>query len=131
MNGTTGGASGQVLGIIECFWNGTSVPIEPGGSFSLGGIRNKSVVAGAQVFNANMMMVSEINVTSVVQAGQNVSDLYGIGQGELQIQCDTGQMFIWPNAFIVDAPDITAGEGGKIKIKWHAGTPQESVGNPP
>jgi hypothetical protein len=127
MSGTTGGAGGQVLGIAEVFWNGTLVPAEPGQSFKLGGLRNKSVIAGAQVFRAQQMMVSEINVTSVVQAGQNVSDLYSIGEGELQIQCDTGQIFVWPNAFLVDTPDITAGEGGKIKLQWHAGTPQETA----
>lgn len=127
MSGTTGGSGSQVLGIIELFWNGSIVPVEPGGSFTLGGLRNKEVIVGAQVFRANAMMPSEINATTIVPAGQNVSDQYGTGEGELQIQCDTGQIFVWSAAFLVDAPEISAGEGGKLKLKWRAGTPQETA----
>lgn len=126
MSGTTTG-NGQVLGIVEIYWNGAQVEVEPGTTFTLGGLRNTEVIAGANVFSARKMMASEINATSVVQAGQNVSDAYGIGSGELQVQCDTGQIFVWPTAFLVEAVEITAGEGGKVKLKWRAGTPQETA----
>jgi hypothetical protein len=126
MSGTAN--SSQTLGIVEIYWNGSQVPIEPGATFTLGGLRNTPVIVGAQVMRAQKMFVSEINATSVVAAGQNVSDAFTTGEGELQIQCDTLQMFVWPDAFLIDAVEITAGEGGKVKLKWNAGTPQESVG---
>ena len=113
------------LGIIDIYWNGNKVPNEPGGTVKLGGVRNKSVTFSRSVAPAGAMMPSEISCTAVIQTGDRVTDTYGTAPGELQVQCDTGQIFTWPDAFIVDSVEFAAGEGGKLKLKWEAGTATE------
>ncbi len=113
------------LGIIDIFWNGSKVPNEPGGTVTLGGVRNKAVMFSRSVAPAGAMMESKIACTAVIQTGDRITDNYGTGQGELQVQCDTGQIFAWPDAFIVEAVEFTAGEGGKLKLTWSAGIPTE------
>jgi hypothetical protein len=125
MSGTSG--SGQVLGIVEVYWNGTTIPVEPGGTYMLGGLVNKRVIAGAQVFYAKEMVASEAEFTTIIQAGQNVTDVFDTASGELQVQCDTGQIFVWPTAFREGGLSFTAGDGGKLKVKIAGGTPQETA----
>lgn len=114
----------QTLGIIDLYWGGNKIPIEPGGKVTLGGVRNVAVIVGRQVRRAQKMMQSEVSVTSVVQAGQDVLALLGTAEAEMQVHCDTEQVFIWQSAFIEEAPGFTGGEGGKLEIKLVAGEPQ-------
>jgi hypothetical protein len=113
------------LGIIDIFWNGNKVPNEPGGTVKLGGVRNKEVIFSRSVAAAGAMMASEISCNAIIQTGDRVTDNYGTGTGELQVHCDTGQIFSWDDAFIVEAIEFTAGEGGNLKLMWRAGTPTE------
>jgi len=39
--------------------------------------------------------------------------------------CDTGQVFVVPDMFRTEVPDVTGGEGGKIKITWNGSPGQE------
>jgi len=117
----------QTLGIIDLFWGGQKIPIETGGKVTLGGLRNKPVVVGRQVRRAQEMLQSEVSVTSIVEAGVSVLQLLGTAAAEMQVHCDTGQVFTWEEAFIEGAPGFTGGEGGKLEIKLVAGEPQELV----
>ena len=120
----------QTLGIIALYWGGQPIPIESGGKVTLGGVRNKPVVVGRQVRRAQEMLQSEVSVTSVVQAGQDVLGLLGTAEAEMQIECDTGQTFVWTTAFLEGAPGFSGGEGGKLEIKLVAGEPQQLQGTP-
>lgn len=120
-----------VLGIIEAQWLGTQVNAKPGGTLKLGGVVNKPVVFGRQVGNAQMMEASEIKLKGVVTTGMSVTGTYNVGQvGELQVQCDTGQIFVWDDAFIAGAITLTAGENSEVDLTWNAGTPLETVQTP-
>jgi hypothetical protein len=48
-------------------------------------------------------------------------------QQELQIQCDTGQSFTWPDAFRSDKIKLTTGEDAEAEVTLNAGTPTELV----
>jgi hypothetical protein len=115
----------QTLGIIDLYWGGNKIPIEKGGTVKLGGLRNKPVIVGRQVRRSQEMLQTEVDVTSVVEAGVSVLALLGSGEAEMQIHCDTGQTFTWASAFIEGAPEFSGDEGGKLKIKLVAGEPQE------
>jgi hypothetical protein len=115
----------QTLGIIDVYWNGAKLDNEPGGTVKLGGVRNKSVIYSRKVGNAQMMMESEINVTVPIEAGVRVTDTFSTGTGELQVHCDTGQIFSWDEAFLTDPLDFSAGDGGKLKLTFKAGEPVE------
>ena len=120
----------QTLGILELYWGGQQIPIEAGGKVTLGGVRNKPVVVGRQVRRAQEMLQSEVSVTSVVQAGQDVLGLINTPEQELQVKCDTGQIFVWSTAFLEGAPGFSGGEGGKLELKFVAGEPDQLQGTP-
>ncbi len=117
----------QVLGIVDIIWRGANIPVEKGAKVKLGGIVNKPVTYGRKVAPAQEFMASEIEAVTAYERGQSLTDLYQVGQGELQVQCDTGQVFSFPDAFLVDQREFTGGEGGKISLKWAGGNYEEVV----
>lgn len=115
----------QVLGIIDIIWQGRNIPVEKGAKLKLGGLKNNPVVYGRRVGRAQEYVPSEIEAVTVLERGQKFKELYGPGEGELQVQCDTGQSYVFPDAFLTDQIEMTGGEGGKLSLKWAAGDYEE------
>ncbi len=115
----------QTLGLITVIWKGVNIPVEKGGTVTLGGLLQKEVITGTTVDYANEMHASEVQCTGRVRRGDALLALFGPGAGELQVQCDTGQSYLWPEAFFSGAPRFTGDDGGKLKLEWKAGSPQE------
>lgn len=119
----------QVLGIVDIYWRGRNIPVEKGAKLRLGGIKNNAVTYGRGVGRAQEFQASEITATTHLERGQSLLDLLDPGEDELQVVCDTGQTYIWSDAFYDgDRPDATGGEGGKIELKWAGGEPAEIIG---
>lgn len=118
----------QTLGIIDIVWKGRNVPVEKGAKLKLGGIKNNPVVYGRKVGRAGEYEASTIEAVTAYERGQSVKTLYTEEEGELQVLCDTGQTFVWPDAFLTDNRELTGGEGGKISLKWAGGDYEEIVG---
>lgn len=117
----------QTLGIIDITWRGRNIPVEKGAKLKLGGIKNNPVTYGRKVGRAQEFMASEITATTHLERGQSYANIYSAGEGELQVICDTGQTFTFPDAFLVEIPEITGGEGGKIELQWQAGDYEEVI----
>lgn len=117
----------QYLGIVDLVWRGTRIPVEKGAQIKLGGIQNNAVVFGRQVGRAQEWVGSEVTATTHLARGQKFTDLYSTSEGELQVICDTGQTYVFADAFLTERPQITSGEGGKIEMKWMAGVPEELI----
>lgn len=115
----------QFLGIVDIVWKGRNIPVEKGGKFKLGGIHNKPVVVGRKVGRAQEFMQSDIEAVTVLERGQKVKELYTAEEGELQVFCDTGQTYVFPDAFLTDPREFTGDEGGKVTLKWSAGEYEE------
>ncbi len=115
----------QTLGLITVIWNGVNVPIEKGGTVTLGGLVQKAVITGTTVDYANEMEASEVKVTSRVRRGDALLTMFAAGTGELQVQADTGQTYVWPDAFLDQLLRFTGDDGGKLSLGWKAGIPQE------
>jgi hypothetical protein len=116
----------QFLGIVEIVWKGRKIPVEKGATIMVGGLQANAVTHGKQVGYAHEYVPSEVKVTTHLARGQRFSDLYSAGEGELQVLCDTGQTFVFADAFLSgERPTITSGEGGKIELTWAAGEPEE------
>lgn len=115
----------QVLGIVDLVWQGKNIPVEKGAKFKLGGIKNNPVIYGRRVGRAQEFVASEVTATTVLERGQKFSELYSVEEGELQVICDTGQIYIIPDAFFTERPDITGGEGGKIELQWQGSEAEE------
>lgn len=117
----------QTLGIIDITWRGRNIPVEKGAKLKLGGLKNNPVTYGRRVARAQEFMASEITATAPLERGQSYSVIYDAGEGELQVICDTGHTFTFPDAFLVEHPEMTGGEGGKIELKWQAGDYEEVI----
>ena len=117
----------QFVGIIDIVWKGRNIPVEKGAKLKLGGLKNNPVVVGRKVGRAQEFVASEVEATTVLERGQKFKELYGVGEGELQVQCDTGQTFVWDDAFLTEQREMTGGEGGKVPLKWSGGEPEEIV----
>ena len=116
----------MLLGIIKAIWQGNSVPLKPGSTFNLGGVSAKPQVVGTQVDFSQSMEPSDIQLNVAVQAGMKITTLFPRGvAGELQIECDSGQTFVWDNAFVAGTIDITSGDNSEAKVKFAGGTPLE------
>ena len=115
----------QLLGIQEIVWRGQKLAVEKGSKLTLGGIKNNAVVFGRQVGRAQEFEPTEVEVTIPLKRGMRITDVFVQGEGELQVLCDTGQTYAWPDAFITNRPEMTGGEGGKISVKWSAGEAEE------
>jgi hypothetical protein len=118
-------ASIQTVGVIDAIWQGTKIPLEKGATFNPGGYKNNTVIAGRQVFRSQEVVPSKLEGTTVLQKGQTFTAMFPETEGELQVICDTGQIFIVPDAFRLDVPDVTGGDGGKVKVTWNGSAAQE------
>lgn len=118
----------QVLGIVDIVWKGVNIPVEKGAKVKLGGLRNNPVIYGRRVDRAQEFVASEISATTALRRDQRYTDLFTVEEGELQVHCDTGQTFVFADAFMTDPPELTGGEGGKAELKWQAGNYQEILG---
>lgn len=116
----------QTLGIVDIVWRGRNLPVETGATLRLGGIKNNAVTYGRKVSRSQEYQGSEISATTNLERGQRWGNTWDAGEGELQVICDTGQTYVFNDAFFVgDIPTITGGEGGKIALKWAASSPEE------
>lgn len=115
----------QVLGIVDIIWQGQNIAVEKGAKLKLGGIKNNKVVYGRRVDRAQEFMASEVKATTHLRRGQRLGSLVNLGEGELQLVCDTGQTFVFPDAFLEGEQEMTGGEGGKIELTWAAGDYEE------
>jgi hypothetical protein len=118
----------QTVGIIDIVWNGVYLACEKGSKAKLGGIKNNPVTHGRKVSRAQEYQGSEITATVPFERGMKLSDIWTEGEGELQVRLDTGQTYVWNDAFLSgDRPEISEGEGGKVQLKWSGGTPEEVI----
>jgi hypothetical protein len=108
----------QTLGIIDITWRGTKLDIEPGAKIRLGGLKNSAVVTTSRTHFARRFETSEVTATLPLKRGMSLTALLSVAPGELQVSCDSGQVFTG-SAFLIDAPEATGGEGGKIELKWN------------
>jgi hypothetical protein len=117
----------QTLGLIALTWRGQALSIEKGGKVKLGGLMQKEVITGQQVNYCNEMVASEVTANMKMDANTVLLGIWAPGQGELQVICDTGQSYVWGDAFLTNMPEFTAGDGGKVPLKFGGGAPLELV----
>ena len=116
----------DTLGLIDVVWKGAKLYVERGAKLKLGGMKNNPVIRGRRVDRAQEFEASEVTATIALERGQRLLDVVGDGsEGELQCLCDTGQTYVFPDAFLTNRPEMTGGEGGKIELMWAAGEAEE------
>jgi len=114
----------QGVGIVRLWWNGTQYDVLKGASLRLPALRNVAVPAGYKLNRSQEFQGGEIRATVMVLAGMSLATFSPGAEGELQIQSDTGQTWVFPDAFILDAPTLTD-DGGKAPVTWNASSYSE------
>lgn len=116
----------MLLGIITAAWGGTEIPLKPGNTFELGGVVSNAVVVGTTVDFANSMKPSVVSLKVAVAKGMSVTGMFpsGVGQ-ELQVTCDSGQNFVWANAFRQGTIKVSDGDNSEATVEFGGGTPLE------
>ena len=115
----------QTLGLIYIVWQGQKIKIKEGGQVKFGGLESDAVVTGTAVDYSEKMIAGSVHCTSVLTRGQSLLPIWGQGAGELQVQCDTGQTYVWPDAVLHNTGNFVAGKGGDVKLEYIVGIPQE------
>jgi hypothetical protein len=115
----------QALGIVNIVWNGQKMAVEKGSTFQNGGLQQKAVVNGKQIDYADEMVAGKAMCTKRLLRGDSLFGIWTTGTGELQMQCDTGQTYVIPDAFLTNTVNWTGGEGGKVKMEWAFGIATE------
>ena len=116
----------QVLGLIKLFWGGQQLPIKPGGSVKIGGLVNKEVIFGQEVGRSQSFQASEVDAKMVVKRGMVLMDMLGSSlEQELQVECDTGQIFVWDSAFRKDVMTVTSGDNSEVGLMFACGEATE------
>jgi hypothetical protein len=112
----------QVAGIADVYWLGQQIDVKPVVTLQLGGVVNKPVVVGRKIKRAQVMVEAVISAKFSLDKGLRITDLINADQeGELQVHFDSGQKFIWADAFVSDATTLTTGDGSEGDVKFGAG----------
>ena len=116
----------MLLGIVEASWGGTDIPLKVGNTFELGGVVSNPQVVGKTVDFSNSMKPSMISLKVAFRQGMRLTDMFpsGIGQ-ELQVRCDTGQTFVFDNAFRQGTIKVSDGDSSEATVEFGAGAPLE------
>lgn len=114
------------VGIVTIWWKGQQYDCQKGSSVRLPGTRNVTQVAGRTAHRSQEFQAGEIKATPLLLQGMSLAAFSPGDEGELQAQADTGQTWVFPDAFITDAPTMTD-DGGKMPITWNCSTFEEIV----
>ena len=118
----------QVAGIADVYWLGKQIDVKPGVTVKLGGIVNKPILAGRKVKRAQSMEAAEISIKMTLDKGLSISNVLNTNvEGELQVHFDSGQKFVWSDAFIMESPTLTLGDNSEGDVKFGAGVHTEIV----
>ncbi|MFT8783767.1 phage tail tube protein [Acetobacter syzygii] len=83
--------------------------------------QNVAQVAGDTAHHSQQFQPGETKATPMLLKGQSLAAFNPGGEGELQVQADTGQVWTFPDAFILSAPTMTD-DGGKMPVTWNCST---------
>ncbi|GBQ23503.1 hypothetical protein AA0472_1119 [Acetobacter estunensis NRIC 0472] len=112
------------VGILSIWWKGVQYDCQKGSSLRLPAMRNVTQVAGFSAHRSRQFQQGQCKATPLLLEGQSLSQFNPGDEGELQVVADTGQSWVFPDAYITDAPTMTD-DGGKMPITWDMSTFEE------
>lgn len=109
--------------------NGTLLATMPGAKIDLGGITRASVVGDNRIHGYSetikpAMLECEISLGQ----GMSLDELRSITNATVTYNADTGQQYVIRDAFVTETLNITAGEGGKVALKFEGNPAEELFG---
>lgn len=99
----------------------------PGASLDVGGVTRNTVLGGNAVLGfAEAPKQAVLQCQIAVGAGTSLADLRAIKSATVTFECDTGQTYVIRNAWLVNPPVATDGEGGAVPLQFE-GPPAEEM----
>lgn len=110
----------QVLGRATIKYNGNVLLTDKGAKLNTGGVERK-VVEGDTVHGyAEEVKAPFIDCQISLRRGASLKDIHDITDATVTFEADTGHVYTLINAWSSVPPEITAGDGGKVPVKFYA-----------
>ena len=116
--------AGSTVGIFSAWWKGQKIEIKSGATLRLPGNQNKTETAGGTGFRYGQYQIGQFKCTAVLPKGGSLAAFTPDDEDELQVMSDTGQQWVFPDAYILDAPDL-ADSGGNVPLTFNMNTYKE------
>jgi hypothetical protein len=116
----------QALGRVIIRVDGQIIDSMPGAKLTIGGVKRKPVLTGYNVHYAEEMEAATIECEVPLTSGMTLDVFRDMTSSVVIFEADTGQTWVIPDAFNEDNPQMTAKDGGNIKLKM-TGSPSQQV----
>jgi hypothetical protein len=108
----------QTLGRATIKYDGKALRTEKGAKINTGGVSRK-VIEGDQVHGyAEETKAPFVECEVNLAKGDSLVDLNKITAATVTFEADTGQTWVLKDAWLEEPVEATAGDGGKIKLKF-------------
>jgi hypothetical protein len=109
----------QVLGRAAIKYNGKILLTDKGAKLNLGGVERKPIVGDRVHGFAEETKEPSIECVISLTKDTDLEEIKNLTDCTVTFEADTGQTWILKNAWSNTPPEITAGEGGKVPVKFH------------
>lgn len=107
--------------------NSTLLATMPGAKLDLGGKVRESVVGDNKVHGySEKIKPASLECEISLGQGMSLAELKDITGATVTYEADTGQVYMIRDAFVTETISVTAGEGGKVSLKFE-GQPVEEM----
>lgn len=119
--------SQQLLGMVYIKVDGSLLPSLPGAKLDMGGVTRTTVMGDNAVLGfARQPKQSVVECEIGMREGVSLAALQKIEDATITFECDTGQTYVIRGAYVTETLNLTAGEGGKVALKFE-GQPAEEM----
>lgn len=114
----------KTIGIIRLWWKGRQYDVQKGVRFRPSGMQNENVAVAGRVLRSQRYNPGSVQATIQITSAMSISDFDpSAGEGELQLQADTGQTWTISDAYVMAYPEVQ--DSGSAQISWTFNTYQE------
>lgn len=116
----------QKLGKAYIKHDGKLLETNPGASIDVGGVTRTTLLGNNAVLGFSEQPKQAV-VSCVIALGAqtSLSELRAIKDATITFECDTGQTFVVRNAWLVNPPVATDGDGGAIPLQFEGPEAEE------
>ena len=109
----------QVLGRATIKYNGNTLLTDKGAKLNMGSVERK-VVEGDTVHGyAEDAKAPFIDCKISLRRGASIKEIHDITNATVTFEADTGQVYTLIDAWSSIPPEIEAGDGGKVPLKFY------------
>lgn len=116
----------QYLGRATIAYDGNTLDTQRSAKLSLGGYARKPVVGSTGVGYSEEMVPATLECEVNVSKDTPIEAIRNITNATITFRGDIGTTWVVREAFLEDTPDLSEGDGGKMKVKF-TGMPAEPV----